>query len=268
MSLVGEALKNIRQRLRYSSAKTFFAFLTERGLDCNYPYYMKIEKGDAFPSSAILNQMAKSLPENDGTLLVRAFCADQFKDFSYLFDVSEFSKSSSSDKESATVPQGQRELSRRQVHVLATQSSLYHVFLMCTLARHPLQVGDLEKFFSKKLLGDILDMLIKEKILVRSADGIQAFSPDVRFPKDESEDLKKYYQKFDEWDVEFGAHFGLEEVLGKMLIRRISFRYLSLIQKQFEMLFDLVKSSDEIDTRHNAQIIQLQVSLKKGSLPG
>ncbi|WP_374074583.1 hypothetical protein [Bdellovibrio bacteriovorus] len=267
MNLVAKTLKEIRLRMQYESAKTFFGFLSERGLDCNYPYYMKIEKGDAFPSSSILNQIAKSLPESDGVLLVKAFCADQFKDFSYLFEVDQGASSVISE-ESIEIHQGQRELSRRQVHILASGSSPYHVFLMCTLARRPLQVQELETFFPKKVLSSALEVLIKEKIVVQSAQGIQAFSPDVIFPKDTSEELGKYYEKLDQWDIEFGEQFDLQDVLSKMLIRRISFRYLSLIQKQLEMLFDLVRSSDEIDTRHNSQIIQLQVSLKKGALPG
>lgn len=267
MNLVAQTLKEIRLRLQYDSAKTFFGFLSERGLVCNYPYYMKIEKGDAFPSSSVLNQIAKSLPDSEGVLLVKAFCADQFKDFSYLFEIDRNTSSALTDN-SAEVHQGQRELSQRQVHTLASGVSLYHVFLMCTLARRPLQVQELETFFSKKVLIAALDTLFKEKILVQSAQGIQAFSPDVIFPKSSSDELSKYYEKLDQWDIEFGEQFELQDVLSKMLIRRISFRYLSLIQKQLEMLFDLVRSSDEIDTRYNSQVVQLQISLKKGTLPG
>lgn len=269
MGLFNQTLKEIRARLGHGSAKSFFQDLEKRGVECNYPYYMKLEKGDAFPSSGLVNQIAKALPELEAARLVKAYCADQFRDFQFLFEIESGEDSGGAGADSlAEVSQGQRELSVRQVSVLGTAAATYHIFLLCTLARRPLAIAELAEYFPKKVLESNLDLLLKEKILVQISSGIQAFSPDVIFPREKDAALSLVYKKFDQWDLEFGEQFELEELVSRMAIRRISFRYLGIIHKQLELLFDLVRASDEIETKHNSQIIQLQVQLKKGSLPG
>jgi hypothetical protein len=61
---------------------------------------------------------------------------------------------------------------------------------------------------------------------------------------------------------------GLDLLVNKMIIRRVSGRYLVIIRKQLEVLFELVKSSDETDIRFNDQVLQLKVALRQGKLPG
>lgn len=269
MGLLHSTLKDIRSRLGYTSAKTFFKHLQSRGVECNYPYYMKIEGGDAFPSSALINQIAKALPGNDSVALVKAFCADQFADFKYLFEIDPPMRTDESlEAFKEVAPQGRHELSMRQVSVIAKSMAHYHIFLLCTLARRSLKSAELQEYFAKKVLTNCLQDFLDEGIIVEIAEGYQAFSTDVMFPKDKTPALLEYYKSFDEWDVRFGEQFELTEVIGKMQIRRISFRYLGLIQKQLELLFETIRSSDETDLRHNSQVIQLQVNLKKGSIPG
>lgn len=262
-------IKDIRLRLGYSSAKTFFKHLQTRGVECNYPYYMKIEGGDAFPSSALVNQIAKALPAADSVTLVKAFCADQFADFKYLFEIDPPMKDDDAlEPFKELAPQGRHELSMRQVSVIAKSMAHYHIFLLCTLARRALKTAELQEYFSKKVLSTCLQDFLDEGIIVQTSEGYQAFSTDVMFPQEKTEALLNYYKSFDEWDNKFGEQFELTEVIGKMQIRRISFRYLGLIQKQLELLFETIRSSDETDLRHNSQVIQLQVNLKKGTIPG
>jgi hypothetical protein len=72
----------------------------------------------------------------------------------------------------------------------------------------------------------------------------------------------------DSWDREFSQGMKFETLLTKKLIRRISPRYISLLLNQFSVLFQSVKASDEIDSRHNSEVVQLAVSFSKGKLPG
>ncbi|MGE5085152.1 MAG: hypothetical protein ACM3MG_02560 [Bacillota bacterium] len=269
MGILHSTLKDIRSGLGYTSAKTFFKYLQSRGVECNYPYYMKIEGGNAFPSSALINQIAKALPGNESVTLIKVFCADQFADFKYLFEVDPPMKNDhSADTLNEVAPQGRRELSMRQISVIAKSMAHYHTFLLCTLARRALKINELQEYFAKKILTNCLQDFLDEGLLVETTEGYRAFSTDVIFPTEKSPALLEYYKLFDEWDIRFGEQFELTEVIGKMQIRRISFRYLGLIQKQLELLFETIRSSDETDLRHNSQVIQLQVNLKKGTLPG
>jgi hypothetical protein len=105
--------------------------------------------------------------------------------------------------------------------------------------------------------------------LVRVAEeGFEAVSIESRFPDAYNDELKAAYAKFDLWDEEFGARMGLDLLVNKMIIRRVSGRYLVIIRKQLEVLFELVKSSDETDIRFNDQVLQLKVALRQGKLPG
>jgi len=161
--------------------------------------------------------------------------------------------------------QGQKKLTEKQVHTLAMNKDNYHLFLMMTLARKPLEQKDLENFKSFK---KSIAALKAEQILVSTNDSIQAASTEFVFPKAETETLKKYYETFVLWDKEFEKKFSLETLVNKMMIRRISPRYLGLIQKQIEVLVDILRISDESDVRHNNQVIQLQINLCKGEIPG
>lgn len=72
----------------------------------------------------------------------------------------------------------------------------------------------------------------------------------------------------DEWDQEFAEAFQLQKIIEKLMIRRVSFRYIGLIRRHFDLLFDLIRSADETDLRHNSKVIHLQAKLGYGSLSG
>lgn len=266
MSSLGEVLIKIRLEAGHRTSKAFYKHLESRSLECNYQYYVKIEKNLVLPSSNLVNQIAKALDRDNAEKLINAFCADQFKSFSYMF---EDKTSSTPVKDTASknseMLQGQKKLTEKQVHTLAMNKDNYHLFLMMTLARKPLEQKDLENFKSFK---KSIAALKAEKILVSTNDSIQAASTEFVFPKADTETLKKYYETFDLWDKEFEKKFSLEALVNKMMIRRISPRYLGLIQKQIEVLIDILRISDESDVRHNNQVIQLQINLCKGEIPG
>ena len=72
----------------------------------------------------------------------------------------------------------------------------------------------------------------------------------------------------DEWDGEFSTIFDLNEFARKVFIRRVSYRYLGLIKNNLNNLFDLIRASDELDSKYNNKIIQFSVSVNEGEIPG
>ena len=265
MSTLGESLVRIRLELGHRTSKSFFKYLESRSLECNYQYYVKIEKNIVSPSSNVVNQIAKALDTSMAEELIKAFCSDQFKSFSYLFTPESITPVKNQTQKISEPLQGQKKLTEKQVHTLAQNKDNYHLFLMMTLARRPLTNSDLESFknFKKAIVA-----LKNEGILLQDEKTITATSSEFTFPKAETETLQSHYALFDQWDKDFEEKFSLENIMNKMMIRRISPRYLSLIQKQIEVLQDAVRISDESDIRHNNQVIQLQIRLSKGGIPG
>jgi hypothetical protein len=265
MSSLGEVLIKIRLEQGHRTSKAFYKYLESRSLECNYQYYVKIEKNLVLPSSNLVNQIAKASDRDNAERLIKAFCSDQFKSFSYMFESNEIAVTSNSPTKNSDSLQGQKTLTEKQVHALASNKENYHLFLMMTLARKPLEQKDLENFKSFK---KAIVALKAENILIQNDEAIQAASTEFAFPKAETPALIKYYETFDLWDKEFEKKFSLETLVNKMMIRRISPRYLGLIQKQIEVLVDILRISDESDIRHNNQVIQLQINLCKGEIPG
>lgn len=269
MGVFAESLKEIRNRLGHQSGKKFFQFLKKRGFECNYTYYMKWENGQGVPSKELINQLAKLLPQNESQLLIKSFCVEFFPDFAHLFDgLSDLGEAKVATEVVAPVSAGQVEITARQIAVLQEHSLHYHIFVLCTLSRREIALKELEKYFVNLKIEKAIEKLKSENLIIESAKGIIAFAPDVKFPKSETAELKKAYQKFDIWDAEFSQVFQLASLTKKMMLRRISFRYLGLIQKQLELLFDLIRSADEIHNVHNDKVIHLKIELNQGKLPG
>ena len=265
MSTLGESLVRIRLELGHRTSKAFFKYLESRGLECNYQYYVKIEKNIVSPSSNLVNQIAKALNTTMAEEIIKSFCSDQFKSFSYLFESSTPLPVKAKEQKSSELMQGQKKLTEKQVYVLAQNKDHYHLFLMMTLARRPLTQEDLDGLRNFK---KAISALKNEGILIQDEKMIAAASSEFAFPEASSEALRAHYALFDQWDKDFEEKFSLENIMNKMMIRRISPRYLNLIQKQIEVLQDVVRISDESDVRHNNQVIQLQIRLSKGSIAG
>jgi hypothetical protein len=252
----------------HKTTKSFYNYLEKRNLECNYQYYVKIEKNVVIPSSHLINQIAKSIPKVDAESLIRSYCKMQFENFKYLFNHSEFetiTESKTNIVKKAKLHQGQKELTEAQVAALALKKENYHLFLLITLSRRPLTKIEFAKYIN---LTKGIKVLIENKIVIFHGDAYVSASNEFVFPKAYSESLKKHYELFDKWDADFENHFGLEKIINKMMIRRISPRYLILIQKQIELLMDLIRASDETDISINDQVIQLQMSLSGGKIAG
>ncbi len=274
MRLLGNLLKALRKRYGYQSAKESFRFLVSRGLSCNYPYFMKLEKGTAIPSPQIINQIALGVRSEDAEQVVLVYCQELFPKFKHLFQPRQGLNplpEANSDSQDTEHRGGllQPELTLRQVHFLAEEQQRYHLFVLLTLARNGIEVKDLRVHFGDKKVDGLIQMMVNQKIAFLQTDRLFATQTDVRFPDvQQSKELAAHYRQFDLWDQSLGEQFCFEEVVKKMFLRRISVRYLGLIQKNLDLLFETVKSSDETDKRYNEGVIQLQVQLKRGRLPG
>ncbi len=263
MNSIGSKLSQIRKELGFSTSKEFFNYLKSKGLDCNYQHYVKIEKNSVIPSSILVHQIAMALEKNKSKELILSYCAQLFPKHDYLFDYAKNDYSGVAEKKVIVQTSVATELSERQIKSLSKRKENYYLFLILTLSRIPIQMNKLENI---KFLNLSIKDLLHSCIAVQEGELIRPLSTEYRFPKNES--FKKDYEKFDLWDVEFTGDFKFELLLNKMMIRRISPRYLNVINQQIEALTGLVRLSDESDKMYNTEVLHLHIKIQKGDLPG
>jgi hypothetical protein len=105
--------------------------------------------------------------------------------------------------------------------------------------------------------------------LVKIQDGkVSSIANDMKFPAADSPALMKTYEAIDSWNIAFHQDMRFEPVVQKMMLRRVSSRYLSVIQAHCNIMIDLIRASDELDSAHNDEVLMLNVSIQSGSLPG
>jgi len=264
MGKLAHKLKEIQTLQGHYSAKSFHQELIRGGLECNYPYFMRILQAKLLPSAEIVHQMAKIIKTHLVEEMVKAFCQDQVPDYDHLFPVDDLVKLKK--KEEPKIVLDRKSLTLRQVDVIGRSQLHYHLFVLLTLARTPIELSELKSLIKEAGLQKAIDEMEQGQILIQQNQKIQAAFPDVTFPKDDS--LKELYKKMDEWDLSFGEKFNLTPVIKRMQIRRISWRYLNLIESHLNLVLEMIRSSDELDTKHNDHIIHLQLVLKQGKVPG
>jgi hypothetical protein len=267
MGLFSKALLETRHQLGFKTAKAFYNQLVKKQLDCNYPYYKKIENGDLFPTAKVVNQIVSSLNPDIQNKLILSYCQDQFKKHSYLFGVAEIEPIKPEDSK-PDLAGGQKLLTMRQINGLSQSKECYLIFVLFTMTRKPLGIVEIEKYFKKNTTSIAIQKLVELNLIYEIDKSYLPYSTEILFPKAETEQLKKYYQQFDSWDIESSDFFQFDTLIRKMLLRRVSGRYLGLLTNQIQLAFDLIKSADDLNPIHNNTVIQLQLRLKKGVLPG
>jgi hypothetical protein len=271
MTAFAEELKRSRQSAGFKTASAFFDWLKAKGIGFNYSYYMRLEQG-ALPSEKVVNELASTLKKDWADRLILAYCESLFPKQAYLFThiatEDEPADELAPRESSSASPEGQKELTPRQVAMLAQNEATYHLFLLSTLARRAIRINEVERWFSVKALNASLKLLGEAGLVNVSKGEFEHTAVELRFPEAYNNDLKDAYAKFDAWDESFGRKYGLEQLLNKMIVRRVSGRYLALVRKQLDVLFELTKTSDEVDQRYNDNVLQLRVSLRQGKLPG
>jgi hypothetical protein len=271
MNHFAEELKTARLAAGYKTASAFFEWLKRKGVSFNYSYYMRLEKG-GLPSEKVVTELAATFEKDWADRLILAYCRALFPRHAYLFPQPEahedFPQVPVSVEPASSTPYGQKELSPRQVAILAASEDTYHLFLLCTLARRGIEEKELDRWFSAKAMNHAIKSLSSAGLLTSEGRKFERTSMELRFPDSYTAELKEAYAKFDVWDESFGRKFSLDQIVNKMLIRRVSGRYVSLVRKQLDLLFELTKTSDEVDDRYNENVLQLMVSLRQGKLPG
>lgn len=249
----------------FRSALGFFKYLSDRdGISIHYPQYKRIELGKVLPQADLVRRLSKALPEYSN-LLVHSYCSDLFPEMSEVFDLKAI-ESIKAAPTSALLHQ-QEELSVRQVMTIAKSEIHYAVYLILTMARKPVTVGEMRKSIRGFTPG-VLEDLLKAKIVFSEGDSYKARMIERTFPSAFSQDLKDAYQRLDEWDLSLGSVFQLETLMDKSIFRRISPRYLPILMKQAEALVEQSHASDEVDPVQNSEVISLVIRLKRGRLVG
>jgi hypothetical protein len=274
-------LADIKERLGYRSARAFFdKHLSERTrLDFNYSYYMKIEGGKINPSSQVISNLCSAFEEADAREILLSYCETIFPERAGVFKKvrstnrvakKNFTKVTSSNANDST----QTYLTLAQVGCLSKSKHYYFTFLLLTLARRPIEVTELKKAlpqlksFGEEELEFLIEDFVKAKLIKIDQEKISSISTDMKFPLPETAALQKTYDQMDLWSIAFQQEMQFTSLVQKMMLRRVSSRYLSVIQAHCNVLIDLIRASDEIEPDHNDEVLMFNVSIQQGKLPG
>jgi hypothetical protein len=278
-----KSLASIKAKLGYRSAKSFYdQYLTVRTrLDFNYSYFMKIEGGKINPSPQIISNLCSAFEEPDAQEIMLSYCESIFPERAEVFKQVKTAKRAGSTLRAASEPATpasqsgtQSFLTPMQVACLSQSKLHYLAFLLLTLARHPISLSDLKNALppSKNAGEREIEILIREftKVrLVKLQDGnVSSIANDMKFPVADSPALKRTYETIDAWNIGFHQDMRFEPVVQKMMLRRVSPRYLSVIQAHCNIMLDLIRASDELDSSYNDEVLMLNVSIQSGNLPG
>ena len=266
---IGQTLREIRIELGFKSARAFYRHLSAQGrLDFNYSYYMRIEGNKALPSPSVVSTIGNFLGIELSDRLTLAYCASLFPKKSHLFKGTRSTAKIEKIKSNSPMLQKQKELTPFQIATIGKSKFHYYLFLLLTLAREPVNQDILGRLLSVTDANVVITDLSNAKIAYLDYDRISSFVKEFKFPKAASEEQQIIYKRFDEWDLTFYKDFDFNTLLKKILIRRVSSRFLTIILSQCNTLLDLVRASEETDQSYNNEILQLTITMTSGTLPG
>ena len=272
MTPLAQALKKIRVNQRFKSARSFFQYLSERQkLNFNYAYYARIEASEAIPSAEVVEVMTQTLSAQESDELILSYCESLFPKKKHLFQRNQFFGEGAPKKESTTTSSHglKKELTIQQVRTISQSQNHYFFFVMITLARKGLQPKELEQFFSIKELKKVLEDCQKAKLIYEENQCIFPSNVEILYPKaSDFPELVQIYKQLDQWDGVFAQKFKFEVLEKKMHLRRISSRFLDLIQANCGFLNQLIRSSEELDPRYNDEVLHFEIRLERGRIPG
>lgn len=267
---VAERLKTTRKILGFTSARSFYIDLESKAeLLFNYSYYMKIEAGELTPSEKIIHQISGLIPTNEGDLLVAAFCQDLFPErMPRLLKSLPLSTHGSNHRDLTihTSAPIQQELTPRQIHTLAESQDNYFCFLVITLSRVGLAEQDLSSFAFDNLK-KALKTLCDAKIIYEDSRLFRPSHSEFKFPAP-SNNVNEAYRKLDNYDLKKSVFFKLEKFKSASFFKRISPKYLQILQSQFDVVFQLIRTAEETDPQYNNEIISFELKVHKGQIPG
>jgi hypothetical protein len=233
---------------------------------------MKVEGNQVLPSPKIISNIAKTLEEEFSNQLIVAYCESLFPEKKRLFDPlkrkpKEQTPTKRIDSNRPTL-QKQRELSIGQIAALGKTQNHYYIFLIITIARQAIAIADLEAAVPSDEFQLILADLSKHRLAKVDDSHVVSISHEMAFPKSVPASLQKIYQNIDEWNLTFANEMDFENNLQKVIIRRISPRYLNIILNNTYNLLDLVRASDETKQTYNEDVLVVNINISRGKLPG
>lgn len=261
-------LLEVRKKYYPDSAKKAWEIWKSRGLEVNYPYYMRLEQGKALPSAEVVSQIAQQLLQSDREKLVLSYCMTLFPAEKNLFAKSHLTVPLQKPNKEKDGSKAQKELKMRQIQALAESKTHYQIFVVLLLARSGIDISELQKKFEGKQFALAFRDLENSQLVYSKEKVAYATHTDVRFPDPLDPHLQKIYLQFDLWDREFSKDFKFESLFKKKVVRRVSLRYLKILTQQLELTSEIVKSSDEVDPLLNDEVVVLELSLQRGRVPG
>ena len=276
---LGECLQQVRKKLGFLSARSFYIDLSKRlDLGFNYSYYMKIESDQLIPSEKVISQLASLLPGPDGDLVVSSYCSSLFpqqmkrllgsvktEDKELVAPKKKVSKKSS--EKAGHVRSYQMELTEKQVAVIATTKSHYFLFLILTLSRRGLSKKELSHYNFDKI-DKALMALIESKLIYLEEDCYYPSFPEFIFPKADTSTLTNLYNKINSYDLERNEQFGLTKMKRASFFKRISPRQAEIILMHLDLLFQTIRTSDEQDVAYNTEVLSFDISYYRGKMTG
>lgn len=266
---IGTTLKTIRKKMGFQSARAFYQALEARAdLQFNYSYYMKIEADQMAPSDKVINQLAALLPQADGDLVVAAYCHRLFpRQMPRIMSQPDGALVGSKSRKEGSIKGFQQELTERQVACVSRSQDHYFLFLLLTLARQPLRREQLTAYEFVDL-DSALTALQQAKLVTVGPEGLTATFPEFVFPRATGDSLKKFYSQLDIYDQERHSFFRMSKVKRASFFKRISPRQSEIILGHLELLFQTIRSADDVDVAYNSEVISFNVNLHKGPLKG
>ena len=274
------ALVRLRRGLGYKSARSFYVEYLQRRtrLEFNYSYYMKIEGARILPSPQIVSQLCEALEADAATQRSRFRIVNlSSRSRRSCFNAARKNRSPHARRVSVILrPSGasaashlrQKFLTPAQVAGVGQSKFHYYAFLMLTMARTQISQQDVAEALGEKEIAPILKSLERLRLIRIDGEKVETISQEMRFPDPTSPKEKKLRELLESWNLTFPVDMNFEPLLTKMLVRRVSSRYLSVILSHCNVLLDLIRAADEANPEFNEDVLMFKVSLQQGKLPG
>lgn len=271
-------LKKTREELGFTSAKAFFDhLLTVGALNFNYTYFMKIEGGKQIPSASIVSRIAGLLPKERQDGFVLAYCETLFPERPTLFAASAKKQFQTPELPKLPAPKKleQSRLSKAitltslQFYEIAKSKTHYLMYVLFQTARVPLNFEEIQRLFGDAPWEQALSDLVDARVVYQNADGhYRSVVTDLRFPSADTPELKAAYDQMLTWERMVPVQFNFDTEFSKLQIRRCTKQSREIIKRYCQLLFDIVRSSEDSNADLNQEIIYLDLYLAFGELPG
>ncbi|MDD4975228.1 MAG: hypothetical protein PHY93_12795 [Bacteriovorax sp.] len=117
-------------------------------------------------------------------------------------------------------------------------------------------------------LENALEDLCKVKLIYREEDLYFPSYPEFVFLRPETAALKNFYEKINEYDLEKNKQFGLTKMKRASFFKRISPRQAEIILMHLDLLFQTIRTADELDVSYNTEVLSFDLSFYQGKVLG